>query len=183
MEVPEELQKNLARRRKVLFDKNSPFLQDLAALLRETSHRAAVLWALELAEETVCLLEEKYPDEPRPREALLAARAWTAGKVKMRFAQQKILACHALAKELASAEDVALCHAVGQACAVVHTAGHALGYPVYELTAIVRRCGAENCQKALEKRKGEYIARLLYWRAHWRECGGPWASFLQEQGI
>ena len=47
-------------------------------------------------------------------------------------AKAAILACHALAREWDSPEDIALCHAVGQGCSVVHTAGHAMGYPIYE---------------------------------------------------
>ena len=87
-------------------------------------------------------MERAYPEERRPREALEAAQNWAAGKCKMRLAQQKILACHAFAKETSSKEEIAICHAVGQACAVVHTAGHAIGYPIYDLTAIVYKYGA-----------------------------------------
>ena len=61
----------------------------------------------------------------------------------MRYAQRKILDCHAFAKEAGCKEDVALCHAVGQACSVVHTAGHAIGYPAYDLTAIIHRYGID----------------------------------------
>ena len=75
-------------------------------------------------------------------------------------------------------EDAALCHAVGQACAVVHTAGHALGYPIYELTAMVCRLGVPNCREAVEGRAEEYLDRLLYWQAHAHEAPGPWAGFL-----
>ena len=70
--------------------------------------------AFEFAAETVANLEEKYPDERRPREALEAVQAWAAGKIKMRPAQQKILSCHTFAKEIACKEDIAMCHAVGQ---------------------------------------------------------------------
>ena len=100
------------------------------------------------------------------------------GKIKMRLAQRKILDCHALAKELDSREDIALCHAVGQACAVVHTAGHAIGYPMYDLSAIVYRLGIENCAEAVEQRKREYIDRLFYWNEHAGDYEGEWADFM-----
>ncbi len=170
----------LRRKNQVLFAKDSPFLYDLEALLPETDHRAAVLWALELAEQSVSELEKAYPEETHPREALNAARDWSAGYIKMPLAQRKILDCHGFAKELTNKEHIALCHAVGQACAVVHTAGHALGYPMYELSAIVFRMGIPDCRAAVEQRKETYIDRLLYWHAHWQEAKQPWAAFLEK---
>ena len=108
----------------------------------------------------------------------MAVRAWAEGKIKMRLAQRKILDCHAFAKELDSKEDIALCHAVGQACAVVHTAGHAMGYPMYEFSAIVYRLGVENCREAIEQRKQEYIQKLFYWNEHVGDYEGKWADFM-----
>lgn len=96
----------------------------------------------------------------------------------MRTAQRKILDCHAFAKTIGSQEDIAICHAVGQACAVVHTAGHAIGYPVYDLTSIIYRLGIEKCTEAVEARKGEYIHKLLYWHEHLNEYSGEWAAFM-----
>ncbi len=174
----DEVKQNIKKRRQVLFSKDSEFLSDLAGLFAARSHRVMVLWALDFAAESVAELERAYPGERRPREALDAARQWAAGEVKMRFAQRKILDCHALAKELSDKADIAACHAVGQACAVVHTAGHALGYPMYDLTSIVRRLGPDGCREAVEARKAEYIARLFYWDAHAAEHQRPWAGFL-----
>ena len=106
-----------------------------------------------------------------------AARAWAAGKIKMQPAQQKILDCHAFAKEINSKEDIALCHAIGQACAVIHTAGP-IGYPMYELSAIVYRLGIENCSEAVELRKQEYIRKLFYWNEHTGDHECEWADFM-----
>ena len=178
MDWLDEARIKLKRKNQVLFAKDAEFLQDLTMLFREQNHRVMVLWALDLAAGSVAQLEEAYPDEPRPKEALEAARAWAAGKIKMRLAQRKILDCHALAKELDSREDIALCHAVGQACAVVHTAGHAIGYPMYDLSAIVYRLGIENCADAVEQRKREYIDRLFYWGEHSDDYEGEWAQFM-----
>ena len=178
MDWLDEARIKLKRKNQVLFAKDAEFLQDLTMLFREQNHRIMVLWALDLAAGSVAQLEETYPDESRPREALEAARAWAAGKIKMRLAQRKILDCHALAKELDSREDIALCHAVGQACAVVHTTGHAIGYPMYDLSAIVYRLGIENCADAVEQRKREYIDRLFYWGEHSDDYEGEWAQFM-----
>lgn len=168
----------LKRKNQVLFAKNSEYLQDLNTLFQGMDHRVLVLWAFDFAAESIAALEKKYPEEQRPREALAAAREWAAGRVKMRLAQRKILDCHAVAKEIDEREDIALCHAIGQACAVVHTAGHAIGYPIYELTAIIYRLGIEHCAEAVEARKKDYIDRLFYWNEHWGDGERAWAPFL-----
>lgn len=165
-------------KRQVLFAKDSEYLQDLIALFHKQNHRVMALWAFDFAAESIAELAKKYPEENRPREALGAAQDWAAGRIKMRSAQRKILDCHAFAKEIDRSEDIAICHAIGQACAVVHTAGHAIGYPMYDLTAIIERCGIENCSKAVERRKQEYIDRLIDWQAHAEDDKRPWADFM-----
>lgn len=171
-----EVRMRLRRGNRVLFTKDCEFLSGLAELIRGSDHRTLVLWALDLAEGSVEELERRYPGEMRPRLALEVARDWAAGDIKMRPAQRMILDCHALAKELDSKADMALCHAVGQACSVVHTAGHSMGYPMYELTSTVYRFGVEDCREQVERRKREYIERLVYWSGRWE--GRRWAGFM-----
>ena len=88
----DEVHMRLKRKNKILFAKDSEYLQDLASLFQEQEHRVMALWAFEFAAETVANLEEKYPDERRPREALEAVQAWAAGKIKMRPATGPIVA-------------------------------------------------------------------------------------------
>ena len=147
-------------------------------LCREQDHRTLVLWALVLAQQTVAVLSYKYPHEERPARALEAAKAWAAGEIRMRQAQREILACHAFAKEITCREDIAACHAVGQACGVVHTAGHAMGYPIYDLTSIVYRLGVDECAAAVEQRIQEYVDILRYYSAHPEVAPEKWADFL-----
>ena len=66
----------------------------------------------------------------------------------------------------------------GQACAVVHTAGHAIGYPAYDLTSLVYKLGIENCLEQIEYRKQSYIDKLFFWERHISDYLGPWADFL-----
>ena len=178
MDWQEEVKAKQKRGNQILFGKDSPYLQDLKMLLDGQNHRTLILWALDLAEESVEILKTGYPAEARPEEALLAARDWAAGRVKMRFAQRKILDCHGFAKELTDKGDIALCHAIGQACAVVHTQGHVMGYPMYDLTSLVYRCGSEDWAPLVEQRKEEYIRRLIYWAEREKKAQGPWAAFL-----
>lgn len=98
--------------------------------------------------------------------------------MKMPVAKRAILDCHAFAKEITSLEDIALCHAVGQGCSVVHTEGHAIGLPIYELTAMVRKYGIENYKEPVQNRNQEYIERLLYWRENYKNFEGEWAGFM-----
>lgn len=175
----DEVTVRLKKKNQVLFSKQSEYLQDLIVLFQEQNHRTMALWAFDVAAETIETLEEKYPNETRPREALEAAQDWAAGNIKMRLAQHKILSCHAFAKEINCKEDIAMCHAVGQACAVVHTAGHAIGYPIYELTSIIYKYGIEHCAGAIETRKQEYMDKLFYWKMHLEDYNREWADFMR----
>ena len=175
-----EVKAKAKRKNQMLFSKDSLLLDELCQLIEHANRRVLVLWALELAEETAQKLEEKYPEDLRPREAVKAATSWTKDQIKMPIAKQAILNCHAMAKELDNPADIAQCHAVGQACSVVHTAGHALGYPMYDLTAIVLELGLDNCRDAVEHRVRYYEQRLYYWAEHEKSCCQNWASFLRK---
>ena len=175
-----EVKAKAKRKNQILFSKDSLLLTDLCQLIAQANRRALILWALELAEETARELAGKYPEDPRPREAIAASRAWAAGEIKMPIAKQAILSCHAMAKELTNPADIARCHAVGQACSVVHTAGHALGYPIYELTAIVLEHGLDDCRDSIEQRVMYYEQRLRYWMEYEKTCQQKWAGFLKK---
>ena len=166
------------RKNKVLFMPDDAIFDALAPLTERAGRRALVLWALSLAEEALPRMQALLPGETRPMESVRISRLWARGEVKMPVAKGAILACHAVAKEDVSAEAAALCHAVGQACAVVHARGHALGFAVYELTAIARRDGVENCAAAVQERVREYMARLLQAQEAAPGAPGPWARFL-----
>jgi hypothetical protein len=165
-----EVQNRVERKNQILFTKTSEFLADLGALIQEQNPQTMVLWAFEFADETVQKLFERYPNELRLESAVLTSKDWAAGKVKMPVAKRAILLAHAVAKDINSLEDIALCHAIGQACSVVHTNGHVIGFPIYDLTAIIRRYGVPECKRFVEERKQQYIERIYYWREHYKEC-------------
>jgi hypothetical protein len=173
-----DVERRMKRKNSILFSKDSPFLTDLSDLISRIDHRALVLWALELAEEAAAALLLRYPDETRPQTALLTSGDWAAGRVKMREAQRAILDVHTFAGEIKSPEDIALCRAIGQACGVVHTAGHAMGFPIYELTSIIRRYGLPACREQAEARLRHYLDRLLYWQEHAQNLPRQWAEFM-----
>ena len=175
-----EVKGKAKRHNQILFSKESFLLDDLHHLIGQANHRTLVLWGLELAEETARKLEETYPEDHRPREAVGASRAWAASEIKMPIAKQAILNCHAMAKELNNPADLARCHAVGQACSVVHTAGHALVYPMYALTAMVLEHGLDDCREPIEERVMYYEQRLRYWMEYEKSCQQNWAGFLKK---
>lgn len=164
------------RGRALLFSRESECLQPLLAEICLQKRRTLALWALRCAEIPVKRLRTLLPGEERPAQALTMSGLWAQGAIKMPAAKRAILDAHAAARGLASPEAVALCHAVGQACATVHVETHAIGLPVYELTALVRRYGIENCLAPIQARLEEYLVCL-------RMCARetdlfPWADFL-----
>jgi hypothetical protein len=175
-----DVKSRLKRGNKVLFAKDSSLFDKLNDIIARENHKVMALWALEFAETAVNTLKARCPDETRPQIALDTSRAWSAGEVKMREARRAILNCHTFAKEIASPEDIALCHAAGQACGVVHANGHAIGFPVYELTAMVHRLGIDSCKEIIESRIADYIERIAYWREHYTDYQGKWADFMEE---
>ena len=178
MNPSDEIMQRLKRKNAILFYQNSEFLSDFFSLLNTQTDKTLILWALDLAYESACCLKEKYPRESRFTDAVFAAKGWAGGKIKMREAQRKILDCHAFAKKITDKADIASCHAVGQACGVVHTRRHAPGYPIYDLTSAVYRYGAEKCLPYLERRKQEYINRLFYWAERSESTEYSWADFI-----
>lgn len=70
-----EVKEKAGRRNQILFTGDCLLLAELRELVAGANRRALILWALELAEETVRELESRYPGDCRPREAVEAARA------------------------------------------------------------------------------------------------------------
>lgn len=58
------------RKKSNSFSRESACLQDLLADIKKQSHQTLVLWALKFVEEIVITLENKYPDDNRPRVAI-----------------------------------------------------------------------------------------------------------------
>ncbi len=170
--------------RRILFNRESDCLQPLLALIEKQKHRTLVLWALEYAEELADKFETKYPQESRPREAITTCRAWSQGAVKMSAAKKAIHAAHNAAAEIS--DDIVYCsiaRAIGQAVSTVHVETHAIGGPLYALTALVYEVGQENSQEAVTKECDRLYKRLLYWEKNVETAGTPWAAFLLRDDV
>lgn len=96
----------------------------------------------------------------------------------MPVARWAILDGHAVAKETDEPVDIALLHAVGQACGVVNAPGHALGFPIYELSAVVFG-DLDDFQDEVERRVDHYLGRLAYWHDNVDTRTGSWAAFME----
>ncbi|HBW38915.1 putative immunity protein [Desulfosporosinus sp. BICA1-9] len=168
----------LMKRNKLFFSRDSQCLQELINLIQLQKHRTIVMWALDCAKLPLEQFEAKYPDERRPRTCLELCEAWARGKIKMPMAKQAILDSHAVAKKIDDSEYGALCHAIGHAGATVHVETHALGLPIYELTAIVIKYGKDDFSKPVSEKINYYYNRLLYWQENTEKLGLAWADFL-----
>jgi hypothetical protein len=103
--------------------------------LSDANHRLLAVWAAGCAEHVLPLFESMRPDDPRPRQAIEAARAWTRGELKMM--ETRALGGHAMgaARDLRGAARFAA-YAAGQAAVVAHVAAHELGAAAYAIKAV-----------------------------------------------
>src|SRR5579871_5508599 len=120
--------------------------------LTDSDHHLLALWAAACAEHVLYLFESAQPEDPRPRQAIEAARAWTRGELKMM--ETRALGGHAMgaARDLRGAARFAA-YAAGQAAVVAHVAAHELGAAAYAIKA---------ARAAVPKAEGESAGR--------REC-------------
>jgi hypothetical protein len=102
--------------------------------LEDADHRLIALWAAVCGEHVLHLFEQAQPDDPRPRQAIAAARAWTRQELKMMAARAAGGHAMGAARALAGApREAAL--AAGQAACVGHVAEHGLGAAAYAIRA------------------------------------------------
>lgn len=175
--------KKYKSKNQILFSRDSLYLQELLELIRLQSHRTLILWSFMCIEDIIDELKEKYPNEERPVKAFNLCKAWSRGEVKMQVAKKALLEVHSIAKEIDDPVDIALFHAIGQGCAVVHVETHAIGLPIYELTAIVRKYGINNCEDAIKAKINTYIKNLKICEKEIKNNNLKWANFLQNDNI
>ena len=104
-------------------------------LLTDEDHHLLALWAASCAEHVLPLFESSQPGDPRPREAVAAAREWVRGEMTMM--QARAAGGHAMgaARPLRGAARHAA-YAAGQAGVVPHVAAHELGAAAYAIKAV-----------------------------------------------
>lgn len=178
-----DVEARIKKGNQLLFSRESACLQELIEGLGKQNHRTVILWALDCAQIPLAEIETEYPFEQRPRRCLQIGAQWAQGKVKMPEAKKAILACHAVAKTIDDPAMIALCHAIGQAAASVHTETHALGLAIYELTALVIRSKDIDWINPVSEKLAYYTQRLSYWAENTDKETREWASFLSDDSL
>jgi hypothetical protein len=103
--------------------------------LTDADHRLLALWAASCAEHVLGLFESVRPEDPRPRQAIEAARAWVRSEIPMMQARAAGGSAMGAARDLRGAARHAA-YAAGQAGAVAHVAAHELGAAAYAIKAV-----------------------------------------------
>jgi hypothetical protein len=135
----------------------------LLELVRKTDPKTLAVWAIECVERVMPYFEEKYPQDPRPRNAIEALQAWLeTGVFKMTVIRQAALTAHAAAREVG--EDNAArsaARAAGQVVATAHVPTHSVGAANYALQAIHRATNASEADAAIAKERDWQYQHLL----------------------
>ena len=112
--------------------------QDFWIFFNIDDHKALALWAADCAEHVLPFFEEKYPNDPRPREAIRTLREWeNTGKFSMPVIRGASLSAHAAARAVKKEDNAArfAARAAGQAVATAHVPTHAIGPVLYAYKA------------------------------------------------
>ncbi|MDD3028225.1 MAG: hypothetical protein PHI41_09305 [Erysipelotrichaceae bacterium] len=178
----EEVERRLKRDNKILFARDSPSLASLVAILETMDKKAVVLWALDQATAVVMELDGKYPEIGLFVESLNLANLWFQGQVKMAPVKNAILQLHKIAGEFekdgSTRADGLKIRALAHGLATIHSKKHAIGLPMYYLSALVCR-DKDNYQVLVTDMIKQYRAALEYYDSHLSECNVHWAKFMQ----
>lgn len=134
-----QIKANLKKKRQVLIDKDNPLLYPLIEQLSSCNRATIALWGLYYVD--IVINDLKLIDDIHYQEIkylIDQTENWFYGYIKMSEAKKYILSIHGFAKKSNDAIAIAYYHAIGQALACIHTPKHALGIPLYDLTAQIR---------------------------------------------
>ncbi len=149
--------------RKTLGEVDSPYIISLLRLFETQSKETLTNFAVGYVEKNILpIYEKEFPGDMRPQGALIAARDWLAGKIKLPEAKKYILAAHAAAREAEGHPAAqAAARAAGQAASAIHSARHSIGIAFYGAAAIAYdRIGISAKPKEYEKIAEEECAKI-----------------------
>jgi len=121
------------------------------------SHKILARWGADCAKRVLPLFS-RSSDDPRPRLAIEAVRAWARGEVKTGIAMKASLAAHAAAREAGDPSAKAAARAAGQAAGAAHCADHCMGAFLYALKAMA--AGGRSTGNELQRQIAKFPARL-----------------------
>lgn len=124
--------------RKLITQNEIPAIGELSESAMKEDKTVLADWSISCCEEYILPIWHRYrPLDDRPKEALLAARKWLDGEIKLPEARIFILRCHEAARELAGNPGaLAAARTIGQCASTIHSKRHALGLLHYGLPAM-----------------------------------------------
>lgn len=164
---------------RMLIRKEDQRLVPIQSLLVQVSHKVAILWALECAQELLGRFELISSDR-RVASALEAGYLWAFGTITMKEAKASILAAHKAASE-AYPDMVAMsfARAIAQAASTVHTKKHAIGVVLYSFTAVSYQTEANNKEETLTKLLDWFYQTLVEVNNRTLDENHTWAKFIK----
>lgn len=136
----------------------------LVELIKTTNQKILAIWALDCVERYMPLLEDKYPNETRPRMALDMLRKWIKDEVKMWDARKFTYPALDAAREIESTDKVAcqIARACSHTLATCHVPTHSEGSAMYVVSAIYYlNKDKENVNELMENERNWQIKHLM----------------------
>ena len=137
--------------------------EEMMNLVNKTDQKVLAIWAIDCAERVMHYFEEKYPQDHRPRQAIITLKTWIdTGIFKMAVIRKASLDSHAAAREVG--EDCparSACRAAGQAVATAHVPRHAYGPAIYAQQAIYRATNPTEADAAVANERNWQYQHLL----------------------
>ncbi len=137
--------------------------EPMEELVKGTDKKTLAVWAIDCAQRVLPYFEEKYPIDPRPRNALTTLRAWIqTGVFHMAEIRGASLASHAAAREAGEDSPArSAARAAGQAVATAHVLTHSLGAAIYAQQAIWRTADPADADTAVTGERDWQYRHLL----------------------
>jgi len=136
---------------------------EMMGLVRNTDQKILARWAIGCAERVIHFFEEKFPDDNRPKQALIILEIWmNTGIFKMSVIRKASLDSHAAAREVGEDDPArSSARAAGQAVATAHVPRHAYGSAIYAQQAIFRAASLSEAENAAAKERDWQYQHLL----------------------
>ncbi|MEK7570783.1 MAG: putative immunity protein [Patescibacteria group bacterium] len=137
--------------------------EEMLELISKMHQKILAVWAIACTERVLHYFVEKYPEDPRPREAITELKAWIITDIfKMAVIRKASLDAHAAAREVGEDSPArSAARAAGQAVATAHVARHAYGSAIYAQQAIYRASNSEDAEGAAAKERDWQYNKLI----------------------
>lgn len=115
-----------------------PLGAEIDRLARSSDQRVLAIWAAECAERVLPIFEKEFPDDGRPRTAILKLREWERTRVfRMSEVREASLNAHAAARMAIPGSPAQFAaRASGQAVATAHVKTHSIAAAWYATKAV-----------------------------------------------